>query len=233
MTAYAKPPVTPAWGETNTTSTDMVQPAPAAIQTGWPQSATPPARQYFNWLFNFCTAAVRYLCQRGLPDYDAAETYQLNARIIGDDGLTYVSIQNANIGHTPSTQPTWWTRWGFTLAQLGSTLVTLAGFVIQTGMPGYIKLPTVLGGFIIQWVQGGSQSSGAGGSSYTLNFPLAFPNACFGAIAGLTLVSGGGVNYAYNVVGSPTKTQVTIASQNFTTPSGSSQILGTVFAVGN
>lgn len=122
MTTYAKPSVLPAWGETNTTSADMVQPANAAIQTGFPLSATPPARQTFNWLLNWASNAIRYFMQRGLADYDAAETYSLNSRCIGDDGNTYVSIQAANIGNTPSTSPTWWVKWGLKISDVASVV---------------------------------------------------------------------------------------------------------------
>jgi hypothetical protein len=122
--AYVKPSVLPAWGESNTTSADMIQPTNGQIAAGWPVSSTPPSRQRFNWLINWASNAVRYFMQRGLVDYDASETYQIGARIIGDDGNTYVSIQNTNIGHLPSTSSTWWTPWGFTIAQICASQLT-------------------------------------------------------------------------------------------------------------
>jgi len=108
--AIIKPPVLPAWAD----SGDKTQPTNGEIDVGWPLSATPPSRQRFNWILNFCANAVRYFSRRGISDYDAAETYIVGDRIIGDDGKTYRSLQAANINHTPSTSPTWWERWGFT-----------------------------------------------------------------------------------------------------------------------
>jgi hypothetical protein len=173
MTTYAKPSVLPAWGETNTTTADMVQPASGAIQTGWILSATAPARQTWNWLLNFCANAIRYFMQRGMVDYDAAETYQLNARVIGNDGNTYVSIQNANSGHTPSTSPTWWTLWGFTLAGLGNAMVNS-----QT-TNGYT---TLADGTILQWGLSAALSTGSSTAFVTVTFPIAFPTACTAAV---------------------------------------------------
>lgn len=286
MSSYPQPPILPPWGELAQDSGDMVQPSNTQIEAGWPESATPPARQYFNWLFYFLSNAIRYLSQRGLTDFNSGEIYQLNARVIGDDGNTYVSLQNANTNNTPSTSPTWWKQWGFTglnfsaasvvsfgantqltaaqmggygqvnaggltitlpplsSVQLGATftfaqsgnaytvaghgsdkinnggslLATLAGaayecmtfvsgggewFISSDGvggaqiasliaaalaagyaasfaMPGYIKFPTALGGFILQWSQG-SPSAG----TINVAFPIAFPNAAL-AVLGTT-----------------------------------------------
>ena len=96
--AITKPPVLPAWAE----SGDKVTPSNAEIQVGWPLSSIPPSRQRFNWLLNFLANGIRYFSRRGLPDYDAAETYMTGDRIIGDDGKTYRSIQDNNTGNTPA-----------------------------------------------------------------------------------------------------------------------------------
>lgn len=118
MPTYTKPSVLPAWCESHTTTADMIQPPNGDIQLGWVISAIPFTRQRLNWLFNFLANAVRYFMQRGISDYDATETYGLNSVVIGDDGLTYKSLGAGNIGHTPSTSPVQWVRWGFTLAQI-------------------------------------------------------------------------------------------------------------------
>jgi len=44
----------------------------------------------------------------GAAFYDATVTFVEDALVVGDDGLVYQSLQNANIGHVPSTSPTWW-----------------------------------------------------------------------------------------------------------------------------
>jgi hypothetical protein len=131
MTTYAKPSVGPAWAETASNPADIITMTSSDVSAGWPLSGTPPSRQRFNYLLNWCTNAVRYFMQRGIVDYDAAETYQLNALVIGDDGNTYKSLQNANTNHAPSGNPTWWTPWGLTIAQVDAATLTQAN--ISTG----------------------------------------------------------------------------------------------------
>ena len=122
--AITKPPVLPAWAE----SGDRVTPSNAEIQVGWPLSSIPPSRQRFNWLLNYLANAVRYFSRRGIPDYDAAETYMIGDRIIGDDGKTYRSLIDTNLAQTPSTSPTKWERWALTLAEMYTSLTTPAQF---------------------------------------------------------------------------------------------------------
>jgi len=108
MTNYTKPAVRSAWGETATPTTDLLDPGNSFASAGWPLSTTPPARQYFNWILNWVANGIRYFMQRGVVDYDAAETYSINATVLGPDGLLYASITNGNTGHTPATSPTQW-----------------------------------------------------------------------------------------------------------------------------
>lgn len=127
--AITKPPVLPAWADAG----DKVQPSDAEIQVGWPLSSVPPSRQRFNWLLNFLANGVRYFSRRGLPDYDAGETYMIGDRVIGDDGSTYVSIADDNTGNAPSSSPLKWMIWAMTLdqagtlAQKGAALAATAG----------------------------------------------------------------------------------------------------------
>jgi hypothetical protein len=44
----------------------------------------------------------------GVAFYDPTITFNQGAQIIGDDLLVYQSIQANNIGHAPSSSPTWW-----------------------------------------------------------------------------------------------------------------------------
>lgn len=85
--AITKPPVLPPWADTAAPGTDKVQPTDAEIAAGWLSSTTPPSRQRFNWILNFCANAVRYFSRRGLTDWDSAETYQLDDIARGDNGL--------------------------------------------------------------------------------------------------------------------------------------------------
>jgi hypothetical protein len=106
--AITKPPVLPPWADTAAPGADVVQPTNAEISAGWQQSTTPPSRQRFNWVLNFCANAVRYFSRRGIADYDPAETYQPNDLIRGNDSFIYQSEQANNINHTPSESPAWW-----------------------------------------------------------------------------------------------------------------------------
>jgi hypothetical protein len=115
---YTKPDIHPAWAETAAGAPDIVQPTDVEIGAGWPLSPTPPSRGRFNWVLHYVANAVRYFMQRGLSDYDAAENYRTGSRIIGDDGNTYTSLVNANVGNLPSASPTKWKRWGFTMDDL-------------------------------------------------------------------------------------------------------------------
>ena len=103
-----KPPVLPAWADTAVPTTDIVQPTNPEISAGWLSTTTPPSRQRFNWILNFCANAVRYFSRRGVADWDAAETYMNRDIVRGDDGLLYRSLQDNNANRTPSVSPTWW-----------------------------------------------------------------------------------------------------------------------------
>jgi len=107
--AITKPPVLPPWADTAAPGTDIVQPTNEQITAGWQQSTTPPSRQRFNWLFNFCTNAVRYFSRRGIVDWDPAETYMADDIVRGDNGRLYRSLQNNNTNRLPSAVlSAWW-----------------------------------------------------------------------------------------------------------------------------
>ncbi len=138
--AITKPPVLPAWAE----SGDKVTPSNAEIQVGWPLSSIPPSRQRFNWLLNFLANGIRYFSRRGLPDYDAAETYMTGDRIIGDDGKTYRSLIDNNTAQTPSTSPTKWEEWAPTLARFAALIQgqTFTAFTTAGVAPNFTLTPS-------------------------------------------------------------------------------------------
>lgn len=126
MTQYTKPTVLPAWAE-SAGGADVLQPSNAEIQAGWPLSNVPPSRKRFNWVLKYLAQGVRYILQRGMPEWDAAEDYRINDRVMGSDGKTYKCIQ-AGINKDPTTQTAYWIRWGFTLAELDAEGTTPAQF---------------------------------------------------------------------------------------------------------
>lgn len=135
-----KPPVLPSWAEAG----DKVQPSNAEIQIGWPLSSIPPSRQRFNWLLNYLANGIRYFSRRGLPDYDAAETYMTGDRIIGDDGKTYRSLIDNNTAQTPSTSPTKWEEWAPTLSRFAALIQaqTYTAFTTAGAAPNFTLTPS-------------------------------------------------------------------------------------------
>ncbi len=78
----------PVWAETG----DTVQPTNPEISIGWPPTTTPPSRQRFNWILNWCARGLRYLLQRGISEWAAAETYPQYAKVTYTDGLVYRAL---------------------------------------------------------------------------------------------------------------------------------------------
>lgn len=114
MTVFQRPTVRAGWCDAGTpgAANDIVDPdvqtSSAFVAAGWTNTATPPARQFFNWVLNYVTDGIRYLCQQGTPDWSAAETYDVAATALGPDNKIYTSLQTNNTNHTPATSPTWW-----------------------------------------------------------------------------------------------------------------------------
>lgn len=159
--AITKPPVLPAWAE----SGDKVTPSNAEIQVGWPLSSIPPSRQRFNWLLNFLANGIRYFSRRGLPDYDATETYMTGDRIIGDDGKTYRSLVDNNTAQTPSTSPTKWELWALTQSQgdarvqNNSAIASVAGGTADAITATYTPAVTALTNGMSLYVRAGSANA--------------------------------------------------------------------------
>jgi hypothetical protein len=108
----AKPQVRPAWAQTAPV-TEIVDPGYEFAAGGFPRSGVPPVRQFLNWVLNYCTNGIRYLCRRGISDFDPVETYGLHDVVRGDDNCLYRSLTGQNIGNLPSKSTVHWGSLGF------------------------------------------------------------------------------------------------------------------------
>ena len=138
--SITKPSVLPTWADTG----DKLQPDNSEIAAGWPLSAVPPSRQKFNWILNYVMNGIRYASRRGLPDYDATETYSIGDCVIGDDGKTYRSLIDGNLAQNPSTNPNKWEPWGFRLSEMGSSIQIqkTTAFTTAGSAPTYTLTPS-------------------------------------------------------------------------------------------
>lgn len=105
----------PVWGNTAAGAPDLVEPTAPEVAAGWPLSPTPASRGRWNWALKYLFSGVRYLLQRGLPEWDAAETYPANA-FVQKAGATYKSAA-ATTGNDPAIDDgSHWVPWGSTAA---------------------------------------------------------------------------------------------------------------------
>ena len=65
--------------------------------------------------------------------------------------------------------------------RIATTAWAKVGFAISLGAVGYIKLPTWLGGLIVQWGTTVATSDGAAQAAFS--FPLTFPNSVYTTVA--------------------------------------------------
>ena len=100
----------------------------------------------------------------------------------GATGVTPATNDNSTL--VPTTA--WvWNSIQALVASVIAAVATAAGFASSFGANGYVKFPSWLGGFVVQWVQTGASPTIPGGGSYgqTVSLPISFPNACLAAIA--------------------------------------------------
>lgn len=80
-----------------------------------------------------------------------------------------------------------------------ASIASAAGFQVFLGGSGYVKLPSWLGGVVIQW---GLDAGGAG--DHNINYPLAFPTAARVVTATMQRTGTELLSVAVSNVGSPT-----------------------------
>lgn len=147
--SISKPTLTDIWAEA--TPANIVDPG-ALNGTGWTAASAAPPFRWMNWILNKIEKSVRYLLARGIPDYDAGETYRAGDRVqytVGGNLYTFVCIQ-ANSPSTPKdpTYGSYWAIWALTNAQLTARL--------QRGIADYAAAASYIVGDRVQYVNGGT-----------------------------------------------------------------------------
>lgn len=159
--AVTKPLVLPPWADTGIPTTDVVQPSNGFISAGWLNSATPPSRQYFNWVLNYATNGVRYLTRRSIADWDTLDTYS-QGDVVQVGNVLYQSSVNSNTANTPTSVSLVWQPINTKTAPNGdhSLSVATTAFVFNNYIPiggpfsslgGQIAAGQVPVGAITQW----------------------------------------------------------------------------------
>jgi hypothetical protein len=115
--AIAQPTREIPWANT-TASPDIAEPSDGQKLAGWPGTPA-PRYDWFNWILRQAARWVCYLRARGIPDYDAAESYTIGDRV-QYDGDTFRCIQ-AGVGVATS-NAAYWEPWGYSESGLDDTL---------------------------------------------------------------------------------------------------------------
>ena len=114
--SIAKPTLSDIWANAAPAGDTGIADPGGLKDTGWTAASACPPFSWFNWILNKCDAVGRYLEARGIPDWDAAESYSIGDRVQGSDGSTYVATTISGppgTGENPGTGGrTKWAKWG-------------------------------------------------------------------------------------------------------------------------
>ena len=144
--SIVKPPVEAPWAVNASDPADIHYPQGFSVGDGWPNVTTPPARQFFNWILNRCMSGYRYLCQRGVPEWDTNEAYPLGAVVRGTvDGLLYECLVDNQSGHEPSVSPADWGPMNAVTPPSGDNSTKVATTAFVRG--DYVRKATQLTGY--------------------------------------------------------------------------------------
>lgn len=119
--ALTKPTVDSAtWGNTNTSSPDMVTPGAGLVNTGFLAYPTKLKRGHLNWLINKLHQGLRYYMSQGIPAWDSSETQYAVGSVVSYLGIAYV----LNVASPAGTNPTVDTaHWGLLVSIPPGTLL--------------------------------------------------------------------------------------------------------------
>ena len=139
MAFRTKPDFSAVWASLG----DNTKPVDSYITNGW-ETVKPP-RQYFNWIDNRQDAAIAYLYQAGVPEWDALVDYEggagANSYSQGSDGKIYRCLADngpniISIGAKDPTNPlnsAFWTEAFGTKAAVDALAATVATHTTQLG----------------------------------------------------------------------------------------------------
>jgi hypothetical protein len=169
VTIYSKPSVRSTWGQTASGS-DLQDPGDTYASAGWQLGQKPP-RQYFNWVLNYVSQGIRYLCQQGISNWDPNETYSPTSYVNSPGNLLYRGVANSTNQNPDSTFGVAWDVPSVNTAPLGDNSTRIANTIwihenfIPIGatfnsIQGSINPGQVGVGSVTQW-QGSLTLSGA------------------------------------------------------------------------
>ena len=187
--SITKPPVKPVWAY-GADPGDIAEPT-ALESSGWTASSAAPPYDWMNWLIKRATDLGTYLMARGVPDYDAAETYSNYDTVRGPNGTVYECINATGVTAPPSAN---WQVFGMTwlpsaiLPNLVNLLPSQAAFI--TGMKTALGIGLTAdisggvfdcAGFRIAWLNGSLDRSNGYITTTTFTWPHAF-GTVYGAV---------------------------------------------------
>jgi hypothetical protein len=114
-------------------------------------------------------------------------------------------------------------------------VLRFSDFVCSIAQNGYIKFPTYspLGGVILQWGLSNAVAGDANSDTVVVTFPLAFPSACFAAIASANAVSPGSHGGTVTQVTARSATSISITMVNADANNHVGAVAAYWFAIGH
>jgi len=184
-----KPAISAVWASTAPAGPTGIEDPGAVKLNGWTAASACPPFSWMNWILNKCDAIASYLIARGIPDYDATETYRLGDTVQWTDALVYRRIgANNSTGIAPS-NASYWQQWG------GEGADTPAGSITPgRGTIGAATVEYVGGKKHVHFVLSGVDISSAGDVQVTLAGATAFVTTAQHMQALSTTVGGAGLS---------------------------------------
>lgn len=119
--SIAKPSLRLPWS--SSVPSNMADPGGVAAN-GIPAEGCSIPRRWLNWILNQVDTVGRYLVARGIPDYDATESYTIGDRVQHSLGgpfpATFVCTQ-ACTGQTPALDSEYWEYWAYSAASFAAS----------------------------------------------------------------------------------------------------------------